>query len=564
MSSRAITPYGGNYPGWFEVCTRQMIRHVDAYGLPYWTRRRKKVLKDDPETPIEFFRVSDLLLDLDADEATTVRPFRAEDELQMRDEWKARSERAFASAQVKQMANQIRRSRSSLHQTFLQTPAVWRITPHDILSAALLGRPVSDEDGSPETEGKKNRSDLRLLCDANGIPPQALTDDRDLLRWLLLRRRSFEHSKQNVTESVLHPRQVAYSLRYQNSVPRIRRLVNLSLSSQNQIVSFDKVQTRRSAITSLIRQACDRVLAKAGGCRSTLLETLTFLGNLWQGSYGTHRSIGSPLLGLALRLSAQAGELEVASEWLKRFYELRAWDDRKTGKDVMATLDSLRCLLGDGPDRGGGLGGIKRQLVLQLLAGLKERGQMAPESLRGVLLTYLEEGRCENRPFGVYTMYGTYLELLGRLGAGRLLWSEWRVSGPLARSMSQEKAWSDDMVNSSFGKAVCQFAQSTARGEKEKEEGKKEEEKKEEEEEEEEEGEARRQASVEECAWLDYDAISATTWHGASAQRLESEPSLANQDASALPLKSQDAVELLELPLDEFVREVREGWASTD
>ncbi|RDA83869.1 hypothetical protein CP532_1207 [Ophiocordyceps camponoti-leonardi (nom. inval.)] len=500
--------YGGNYPGWFEVYTKQLIRHVDAYGMPYWTRRRKRMLPDGADTPVEYFKVSGLLLDLDAEEAKTVRPFRAADELQMRDEWKARSERAAAGAQAKQIRDQIDKWRLSLHKTSLPIPTVWRITPHDVMSAALLGSPAS---GGP---GIGEGSRLKSLCEANGIPQQALADDRQLMRWLLLRRRSSD--RQGSTEAVLQPRHLASSLKSQESVRDIRFLVSLSLNRQNQIGSFDKVQARRSAITSLTRQACDRAAVRAGECPSTVLETLTFLGNLHE----SRGSIGSPLLGLALKLSAQAGELEALSDWLKRFYEARAWNDRKTGKDVQATLDSLVRLLAESGD----VPVVERQLLMRLLAGIEEGGQMAPESVRGVLMTYLE-GRSESRPFGVYTMYGTYLELLGRLGAGRLLWREWRESAPLAKGMmstekeEKKKVWSEKMVDSSFAKAVCQLSTARLTG-----------------------GERRGERGLEQCAWLDYEAMSEMTWHGGG-----SVPELERHD---------DAVKLLELPLDGFVRGV--------
>ncbi|KAF4581922.1 hypothetical protein GQ602_006546 [Ophiocordyceps camponoti-floridani] len=514
MSPRAASPYGGTYPGWFEACTRQLIRHVDAYGIPYWTRRRKRVLPHDPEASVDFFKVSDFLLDLDAEEATTVRPFRASDEQQMRDEWRLRSERAVAGAQAKKIRDQIYRSRESLYKTALQTPPLWRITPHDILSAALLGRPTSDEAASPEAEGNKDRSLLISLCDAHGIPPQALINDDDLLRWLLLRRRVSEKSKRQVAESVILPRQVAYNLRQSNSMALVRRLMYLSLSSHNQIGDFGQGQTSRSAVVSLTRQACDRALASSGGSRSTMLETLTFLGNLWQASYRTQRPIGSPLVGLALRLSAQLGELEAVSEWLQRFCQLRAWEDRKTGKDVTATLDALTGLVSDSADKGGIRGPERRAVLLQVLVGLQERDRIDSDSVRGVLLTYMDEGMRGNRPFGVYTMYGAYLELLGRLGAGRLLWCEWRTSGPLARRMWEDKdksaSWGDDMVKQSFGRAK----------------------------------------GVEDCAWLDYDDLvaKATRWHGGWKRPLES-----------IGPESQDVVQgLLELPLYGFLRGVQQ------
>ncbi|RDA92981.1 hypothetical protein CP533_5528 [Ophiocordyceps camponoti-saundersi (nom. inval.)] len=490
--------YGGNYPGWFEVCTRQMIRHVDAYGAPYWTRRRKKLLPSGSETPVEYFQVSNLLLDLDAEEAKTVRPFRDADELQMRDEWKARSERAVAGVQARQIRDQINNWRCSIHKTSQPAPNVWRITPHDVMSAALLGSPASES-------GIGERSRLKSLCEANGIPQHALADDRHLLRWLLLRRRSPD---QQGSEAAIDRRHLAISLRAQKSVEDIRSLVSLSLNGQTELGGFDKVQARRSAITSLTRKACDRALAQAGGCRSTVLETLTFLGNL----YERRKSIGSPLLGLALKLSAQAGELEAASDWLKRFYDGRAWEDCKTGKDITAALDSLMRSVAESGD----VQVVERQRLMRLLVGLREGEQMAPESVRGLLMIFLEG---KSRPFGVYTMYGTYLELLGRLGAGRLLWREWRESGPLAKGMSEKnKEWNEDFVNTSFATAVCQLSMARLGAE------------------------SQGKSKLEECAWLDYKAMSEMTWHSSG-----SVPELVKRD---------DAVELLELPLDGFVRGV--------
>ncbi|KAF4506882.1 hypothetical protein G6O67_006919 [Ophiocordyceps sinensis] len=518
-----------------ETSSKKFLRHVDSYGSPYWVLRRQRALADrDPTVQREFFEVSNLLLDLDAEGAANVRPYSDEDELRIGSKWAVTPERAAVRAKVDQIKDQIHASRVGALKSLLRPASAWLISPHDLLSTALLGPPASGAkqdagNGSVNPLPPRTREGLETVCRGNGIPPHALEDDEQLLRWMILRHDVLQVSRRKSSSSEAPSRaQLSNALRHQTSLSGIRRVVFQSISAGIFIGSFAKEQTIRSAMTSRIRRACDGVLSQTASRRSTALEILAFIGNLSARITQPERSVGTPLCGLALHLSAEVGDVEATSQWMQRGYKHNAWGERKTAADVQLALASFSPLLSHGLGTGRLQQTQDRQHLFRLLSGVDVEGHMAPESLRGVMMHYLS-GACEAMPRTRLAMYESFLMLLAQLGAARLLWTEWRVSAPHARKLYDSKGGIVESVAAIFQRALCQLFHSVA---------------------------AARHVTppdlgLEECARLDHDDVAAQapgSWRRVSAP----------------DVGVDEAMPPFDLPLDEWMEAVKKPRIRTD
>lgn len=512
-----------------ETSSKKLLRHVDQYGAPYYVVHKQRALATPPEAPSQrgFFGVSDLVLDLDADGAAGVRPYNDDDELRMSRKWGVSPERAAVRTRIEQLKAQIHASRVGALKSLLRPSSASIISPHDILSAALSGAPASGSRARAPDESdplaSRPRPSLEQVCLENGIPPHALEDDGQLLRWMILRRDVLQASRRKHNLKPPAPAQLSNALRRQSSLAGIRRVVFQTIAAGTFVGGFDEQRSIRSALTSRIRRACDGVLAQTPTRRSTVLETLAFIGNLSASISEPDRSVGTPLCGLALQLSAEVGDVEATWQWLRRGYEHKAWSERKTATDVQLALASLSSALSD--ERGAGRlqHAQDRQHLFRVLTGVDAEGRMGPESLRGVVMHYLG-GACEAMPRTRLAMYESYLGLLAQLGAARLLWAEWRVSAHLARGLYESQGGIVERVAAVFQQALGQLVGSVAVSSHE--------------------GSPAPDLGLEECARLDHTAV--------AEQEAESWQRLSGERAGV-----DEASTLYELSLDGWMKAVR-------
>ncbi|KMQ81684.1 hypothetical protein RF55_25554, partial [Lasius niger] len=175
---------------------RTFIRKVDKYGTEYHVLAKRRALLQlhrDPNMEFDFFELPDLVMDLDAEGTKNVRPFDQEDERRYKAECAVSPERTAVKARLRQFEEQIRESRVKCRQILSQPTNIWRITAHDILSAALRGAPPESREiqGHQTTEGAGLPRTQRVLDKIrieNGIPPHATEEDCQLLHWMMLRR----------------------------------------------------------------------------------------------------------------------------------------------------------------------------------------------------------------------------------------------------------------------------------------------------------------------------------------------------------------------------------------
>lgn len=419
--------------------SKTFVRRIDKNNEVYYTIRNKRPPKSPDSIPVrdDFFEMPDLLLDLDAEDSQFVRPVDEADDLRLERKWDVNPKRLAVQDQLKELQAQISESRRKADDILSNPANIWRLSPQDILSAALRGTPaVVDEIRSPTvtpepplgskelTSGQDSRL-IETLCRENGIPPHALQDDRVLMEWMWLRYKNLQRSMENRSEEPLSPAQLSDALKDQTSIIGIRRLMFQSLRSTEIAKTYFLKQkgTNNGPNVSLeIRNACLRVLAQHTEKAAAHLEILSFLGNLAARLYGHH---GPALTGLALRLSAKAGVVGAISEWLRRGFADNTWErNRASSADVAESLKTFIQQLSSGL-----YAVYDRQLLFQLLTGI-EHDSLSNDSFRSLALFYLGE-QSKVSTDEAYGMYESYIMLLGHLGAVRTLWKEWYASRPV-------------------------------------------------------------------------------------------------------------------------------------
>lgn len=419
--------------------SKTFVRRIDKNNEVYYTIRNKRPPKSPDSIPVrdDFFEMPDLLLDLDAEDSRLVRPVDEADDLRLERKWDVNAKRLAVQDQLKELQAQISESRRKADDVLSNPANIWRLSPHDILSAALRGTPVVVDDvRSPTTTPRPSSAskeltsghDSRLietLCRENGIPLHALQDDQVLMEWMWLRYKNLQRSMENRSEEPLSPAQLSDALKSQTSILGIRRLVFHCLKSTEVAKTYflrPKGTNNGPNVSLEIRNACLRVLAQQPEKGAAHLEILGFIGNLAARLYGHN---GPALTGLALRLSAEAGVVGAISEWLRRGFADHTWErHRASSADVAETLKTLIRQLSSG------LYAVEdRQLLFQLLTGI-EHDSLSDDSFRSLPLFYLGE-QSKVSTDEAYGMYESYIMLLGHLGAVRSLWKEWYASRPI-------------------------------------------------------------------------------------------------------------------------------------
>lgn len=469
--------------------SKTFVKRVDKNNDVYYTLAKKGLAHNpDPDKEYEFFEMPNLLLDLDADGTRHVRSVEDTDEKLMKTKWAEVPRRTEVKARLKSFEDQVYESRRKAYEVLSQPTNIWRITPHDIVSAALQGGPgpqrKSARASSPSTIASEpmkkhisssNSGIIDKIRLENGIPPHANNEDQLLLQWMILRHKSLLHTTSNHKSTPPSPTKFIQALQEQTTVVGVRRLVFQCISAGTNISSFQKETKADINLPRQIRDTCARILNQDPSNRDLHLQTLTFLGNLSGRLSSLGMQLGSLLCGMALKLSAEIGSLEAISGWLYRSNHTTNPPNSK-GKllleDVLSTLTTLHSILNnETPLTFHEV--EQRQLLFQLLTGIDENDAIASDSFRVVATTVPKE----NSSPSSREVYTSYIALLGHLGAARTLWREWRE---LPSSMSR-----DDNVVLGFCNALKQAVRvMPATG-----------------------GEPTADPSLDECATLDYHAI---------------------------------------------------------
>ncbi|KYK60013.1 hypothetical protein DCS_01147 [Drechmeria coniospora] len=495
--------------------TKAFVRRLDEKNEVFYTLERKGPGRDDiPQRQYDFFAMPDLLLDLDAEGSEGIRSFDETDERRHKLAWSTAPKRDAVRSTLKRMEKQVYESRRRAREIRSQPTNIFRITPHDVLSAALRGSRSSGPSGTMPM--------LEQIRIGNGIPPHAAEDDEQLLRWMMLSRSNLEESKRGRDEAAPVPSQLAEALRRQTSIEGIRRLVSQCLAAGTSVESFAVQPASSPNLPIEIRRACERVFKRDPTADGPRVAALTFIGNLSDRVSGLNGTVGASLYGLCLRLSAEAGMLDGTSEWLYRGFDNKIWNaGTETLQDVLFVLHLFRSRLGS--TEKAGFGRVRdRQLLFQLLTGIDENDSISLDSFRSFALLSPNQDGAGPVPLAG-EIYRCYIGLLGQLGAARTIWKEWR----LATSRPDDGALEDGALEMTFREALGQVGRTMATAD----------------------DETRPDLSLDECARRDYHAIEmqhVDSWrHAASG-------------ASEGRLEMRHVQELMSLPLEDWISKAKQ------
>ncbi|KAK5990160.1 hypothetical protein PT974_08426 [Cladobotryum mycophilum] len=450
---------------------KSFVRKVDKNNDVYYTVAKREDRPQDPESTQqnEFFEMPDLLLDLDAEGNRNVRTSDEADEERMKSKWDINPKRLVVQARLKEFEREIFEARRKFSNTISHQTSMWRLSQHDILTAALFGSPGSIEHGrventEPEQQlqhsyTQQNFEFIGSLGVENGLPHHAAKKDSLFLEWLRLRRGALVSIERRV-DRPCPSHKLVKALNIEPSIKGVRRMIFQNLAERTDIASYTNylgfASGRSPNIPREIRDACLRICNDSEGSEP-YLETLSFLGNLAERFSANGIPLGATLHGLALRISAEAGLPATSGLWIHRGYADNVWvHGTDVSEDIVAAMDaflgSLRYAEGAGLNQP-----HERQLLFQVLTGLDEHSSLAPDSFRTLSTFYLHMKN--NTPIEQsFAIFERYITLLGQLGAIRTLWHEGQAPANWARTkLTREKRQGE--VDALFHKALASALQ---------------------------------------------------------------------------------------------------------
>lgn len=381
---------------------RMFERKTTEDNKTYYVKRRSQPPDEDFVPPQqEFFDMPDLLLDLDAEGVDHVRSFRPADERAMAKMWSASPRRNEVKAQMRDLEREVIKAKQRT-AAILEDPAhPWRLTPNDLFTAAVRA-PIVAASETQERHINTVEESFSALWKRNGIPAHAALDDERLLEWLLLRHRGLTQHIQRGRDSPFKFDTFSSSISRAISLEEVRRTASAYLRAAQSKPDKQFAQA--------VRRACHRILVKKPQYAD---DALRFISNI-TAKFQAKDAQQAVLAPLALRLACQTGNLDIAREWLRITTELgSSQQPEDLIEDLFFGLQGLGRSVVDG-------GMARYDLALQLLTGYNGTAKPVPQSIRS-LLQAITQGRQPE----YLALLDVYLTLLGQLGAGNTLQSEW-------------------------------------------------------------------------------------------------------------------------------------------
>lgn len=508
---------------------KAFVKRIDKNNDVYYTLAKNGLANGpDPNKEYEFFEMPNLVLDLDAEGTRHVRSVDDGDEALIKTKWAEVPRREAVKARLRWFEEQVNESRRKAHAILSQPTNIWRITPHDVVSAALHGgsavqrkqardsflpEQVPDADGADVLRSGRSAVIEKIRAE-NGIPPHAANEDQLLLHWMILRYKSLQQysSSSRSKKAAPSPSELTQALQAQSSLTGIRRLVFRCLAAGTSVSSFQNETNLDASLPHHIRDACARLWSGSPTDHGLRIETLTFLGNLSEQLSSLGADLGPLLSGTALKLAAHIGSLEATSAWLYRCSQTHGSLSNQRGvllvEDVLSTLDSLQSILRNGDGSSKMHDARQRQLLFQILSGIDEDNKLTPDSVRSFATTCLDRNSSHAAEVQ-RKLYVSYLTALGQLGAARTIWKEWRqLSSPQVAYSVITISKKDDGIAFSFAGALEQAIRVMSAPD----------------------GELPRDASFDECVTADYHAIEMQqpqTWQAVSSDNTQHVPDAA-------------------------------------
>ncbi|KAJ6781385.1 hypothetical protein PWT90_04331 [Aphanocladium album] len=400
-------------------------RRVDKNNDVYYTISKRRPVQDPDAAPEsqQFFEMPNLLLDLDAEGTRNVRTYEDKDEELQQAKWRVNPKREEVKVKLNDLEGKLMELRKRAKDIAASPSNIWRLSSHDLLSAALHGPPESETTLAAETPCPDTLEGSRLinaLRRENGIPSHVSASDVLLLEWMLLRRHNTDSAKTANNEGPLSSTEIVEALQSQTSITGIRRLLLHNLRSWQALKSNFGLSNRGDPamdVAGAIRRRCIEILGSEKAQNQQFMGCLALVGNLLEKMAKAELKPDHRLQALALRTTPRSGSLVALSEWTHRICSSRSWESgAEIVEDAAVCMQTCADMLATQAETA-----ANRQLLLQIVTGLNEHEQLAPESLRSIVLSSTQRGSLSGVASQACEAYAT---LLGELGAVRTLLKE--------------------------------------------------------------------------------------------------------------------------------------------
>lgn len=402
---------GGSIPYNVSSQKRTFIEKGPAGVTLSRHRRRFKVKKH-----FAAFDLPDVVLDLDAENSPHVRPFNEKDARQQIAKWGHNPILPEVEQRVDQLEKDIVKDKHRMNNILAARYHPHKISDVDVLSVALLGGNAtasSQVDGEAADQGIQRHSDMlkgrNQALYSNGIPQRILAGDANtIVHFMLHRQRQASASHETASASVnAEPSDTLQGAIQQcKTLYVLERLCSHSLSSGHEAINPTSMDCIARWLTDSKRQKPSD---------SYNQNALKFVNNLTMRQLSGNTGLSPSLSRVGLALAAKLSLLPAIIQYLhiclsQGFIGVSAEDKPATlgaiGEGIIQALER-----GDGSARG------TRPELFTLLTGRPLAGSTVQPSLFGSSLNSSEDDP---------ETHLVYVQLLGQLGAYRLLWHSWK------------------------------------------------------------------------------------------------------------------------------------------
>lgn len=371
-------------------------------------RRRRRVV----------FELPDVVLDLDAEDSPYVRPFNEQDAAQQKAKWGYDPIIPEVEKRVRELDADIIKDGITMRQMLAARHDPFKISDHDVLSVALLGGDVgasSLADGESKDQGDPRRNALLKsrghAMHANGIPQRILEGDANTIVHFMLHRQKLASASHETASASTESDAKTASDTFQTAVERCKSIVQLERLCSSSLLSGHEDITA----TSMDHVARRLEKLKTGsGLDQQTSHALKLVNNLTMRRLSANADLSPSMSRLGLVMAANLRLLPAIMQYLhiclSQGFIGNSQDKSETlgviGQGILETLEQ-----GDGSARG------TRPELFTLVTGRTVAGSAVQPALFGSSVSSRKEDPHTHH---------IYVQLLGQLGAYRLLWHSWK------------------------------------------------------------------------------------------------------------------------------------------
>jgi hypothetical protein len=382
---------------------------------------------------------------------------------------------------------------------------------------------------------------LHEVASRNGIPRSVVWSDERLLRWMITRRINLDYAKHKSAEQPPSTAKMNVALRQhilRRSNPELnfniaRRIVSQCLEAGTDITTKEEDAGRAASIFKAIQDICLATNHRHSEKAPRHAELLTFSTALESRFPTPDPDMRACIFHLRLVSLSGLGWLERTADHIQGGHTSQTWfgmpripEGLKLALEYWNNHAQEDVFLNDLPSR---------QLLLRTLTGVGEDGSTSEFSFRSMILRQ-QKGRSPSSHLERLEAFGSYIRLLGQLGAVRTLWKEWTTTVPDLKALVMDKGrWNEDVARglaSTFWDAIASslYANETVDVDV-------------------------GSLSWEDCAQYDHDCI---------RPRIQSSECSGGKKVSQEQKKLQkvELLELLRIPVDEWMTKAQELCAS--